>query len=90
MVSVDCRYHAQVRSILICVITLLTVIFSVTDWFFFLVLDIGNPAIADIPVGVRVIIGFLQATAVRAAGFGTVALAALAPAVKYVFVRGPV
>ena len=55
---------------------------SVTDWFFFLVLDIGNPAIADIPVGVRVIIGLLQATAVRAAGFGTVALSALAPAVK--------
>ena len=58
---------------------------SVTDWFFFLVLDIGNPAITSIPAGVRVIIGLLQATAVRAAGFGTVALSALAPAVKYVF-----
>ena len=57
---------------------------SVTDWFFFLVLDIGNPAIENIPVGVRVIIGLLQATAVRAAGFGTVALSALAPAVKSV------
>ena len=55
-----------------------------TDWFFFLVLDIGNPAIENIPVGVRVIIGLLQATAVRAAGFGTVALSALAPAVKSV------
>lgn len=55
---------------------------SITDWFFFLVLDIGTPAISSIPVGVRILIGLLQATAVRAAGFGTVALSALAPAVK--------
>lgn len=55
---------------------------SITDWFFFLVLDIGNPAMTAIPTGVRVIIGVLQATAVRAAGFGTVALSSLAPAVK--------
>lgn len=55
---------------------------SVTDWFFFLILDIGNPAITDIPAGVRVIIGLLQASAVRAAGFATVTLSALAPAVK--------
>lgn len=58
--------------------------FSGTDWFFFLVLDIGNPAIDSIPVGVRFIDGLLQAVAVRAAGFATVTLSALAPAVKYV------
>ena len=63
---------------------LLTVVLSltVTDWFFFLVLDLGNPAVQDIPTGIRVLLGFLQATAVRAAGFSTVALSALAPAVK--------
>ena len=55
---------------------------SVTDWFFFLVLDIGNPAIDSISVGTRFAIGLLQATAVRAAGFGTVSLSALAPAVQ--------
>jgi Trk-type K+ transport system membrane component len=55
---------------------------SITDWFFFLVLDVGNPAVASIPAGVRVAIGLLQATAVRAAGFATVTLSALAPAVK--------
>ncbi|RDX49309.1 hypothetical protein OH76DRAFT_1403887 [Lentinus brumalis] len=67
---------------------LLTVLFALnlTDWFFFLVLDIGNPAMSSIPVGVRFIIGLLQATAVRAAGFGTVALSALAPAVKVLYV----
>ncbi|KAI0359598.1 TrkH-domain-containing protein [Trametes cingulata] len=67
---------------------LLTVLFvlNFTDWFFFLVLDIGNPAITSIPLGVRFIIGLLQATAVRAAGFGTVTLSALAPAVKVLYV----
>jgi Trk-type K+ transport system membrane component len=55
---------------------------SMTDWFFFMVLDIGNPAMDSIPLNVRFIIGLLQAIAVRAAGFGTVALSTLAPAVK--------
>ncbi|GBE80755.1 Low-affinity potassium transport protein [Sparassis crispa] len=67
---------------------LLTVllVLNCTDWFFFLVLDIGNSAIKSIPVGVRVIIGLLQATAVRASGFGTVPLSVLAPAVKVLYV----
>ncbi|KAI8970814.1 cation transport protein-domain-containing protein [Trametes punicea] len=67
---------------------LLTVLFvlNATDWFCFLVLDIGNPAIESIPLGVRFIIGLLQAVAVRAAGFATVTLAALAPAVKVLYV----
>ncbi|THV06206.1 hypothetical protein K435DRAFT_773402 [Dendrothele bispora CBS 962.96] len=67
---------------------LLTVVFmlNVTDWFFFMVLDIGNPALDVIPLGTRFAIGLLQACAVRAAGFGTVALSALAPAVKVLYV----
>lgn len=55
---------------------------SFTDWFFFMVLDIGTPAIEAIPVGMRFLIGLLQAIAVRAAGFGAVSISALAPAVK--------
>ncbi|KAI0941630.1 hypothetical protein AcW1_003472 [Taiwanofungus camphoratus] len=67
---------------------LVTVLFALnaTDWFFFEILDLSNPAITSIPTGVRVIIGLLQATAVRAAGFGTVSLSALAPAVKVLYV----
>ncbi|KLO13675.1 TrkH-domain-containing protein [Schizopora paradoxa] len=57
-----------------------------TDWFFFLVLDIGNPALESIPIGTRICIGLLQASAVRAAGFGSVALSALAPAVQVLYV----
>ncbi|KAJ7169106.1 cation transport protein-domain-containing protein [Mycena crocata] len=66
---------------------LLTVVLTltITDWFFFMVLDIGTPAIEKIPLHVRFIIGLLQAIAVRAAGFGTVALSALAPAVKVLY-----
>jgi Trk-type K+ transport system membrane component len=56
------------------------------DWFFFLVLDLSNPSVTAIPAGVRVIDGLLQATAVRAAGFGVVTLADLAPAVKVLYV----
>lgn len=63
------------------------IIISLTDWFCFLVLDLGNPTIMSIPTGVRVVIGTLQACAVRAAGFAIVNLAALAPAVQYV--HGP-
>ncbi|KAK8865865.1 hypothetical protein IAR55_001013 [Kwoniella newhampshirensis] len=52
----------------------------------FLVLDIGTPTIMAIPVGTRIAAGFLQSAAVRAAGFGIVALGNLAPAVKYISV----
>lgn len=55
-----------------------------TDWVSFLVLDIGDAEIESIPIGTRMIIGVLQAAAVRAAGFSALSLAALAPAVKFV------
>ncbi|KAG1846591.1 cation transport protein-domain-containing protein [Suillus subalutaceus] len=57
------------------------VIMNLTDWFCFLVLDIGNPDIDSIPLGTRVVAGLYQAIAVRAAGFGIVPLARIAPAV---------
>ena len=62
--------------------TLIEIFYSSTDYFFFLILDIGNAAFDAIPVGVRFAIGALQATAVRAAGFATVSIAELAPAVQ--------
>lgn len=62
------------------------IIMTTTDWFFFLILDLGNPVIGSIPVGVRVLDGLFQATAVRAAGFAIVNLSALAPAVKVLYV----
>ncbi|KAF4563220.1 low affinity potassium transporter [Pleurotus pulmonarius] len=67
---------------------LLTVVLGLTftDWFFFVVLDIGNANMETIPIGVRFLLGLLQAAAVRAAGFGAVTLSVLAPAVKVLYV----
>ncbi|KAH9067652.1 cation transport protein-domain-containing protein [Lactarius vividus] len=62
------------------------IIMTTTDWFFFLILDLGNAVIGSIPVGVRVIDGLFQATAVRAAGFAIVSISALAPGVKVLYV----
>ncbi|CCA66433.1 related to potassium transporter TRK-1 [Serendipita indica DSM 11827] len=59
---------------------------TITDWVCFLVLDIGNPVTEAVPVGTRVLIGLLQASAVRAAGFATISISALAPAVKVLYV----
>lgn len=56
------------------------------DWVCFLVLDIGNPEIESIPVGTRILDGLMQGIAVRGAGFAIVALAALAPAVKVLYI----
>ncbi|KAG8732556.1 low affinity potassium transporter [Ceratobasidium sp. 423] len=58
----------------------------ITDWVSFMVLDIGNDVIEAIPVGTRIAIGLLQAGAIRAAGFATVSISALAPAVKVLYV----
>ncbi|KAG1737871.1 cation transport protein-domain-containing protein [Suillus paluster] len=62
------------------------VIMNLTDWFCFMVLDIGNPDIDSIPLGTRLVAGLLQAIAVRTAGFGIVPLARIAPAVKVMYV----
>lgn len=40
----------------------------------------------EIPVGQRIALAFFQSAAVRAAGFGIVPLASLAPAVKVLYV----
>ncbi|KIM26890.1 hypothetical protein M408DRAFT_330271 [Serendipita vermifera MAFF 305830] len=59
---------------------------TTTDWLCFLILDIGNPVTEAVPVVTRVLIGLLQASAVRAAGFATISLSSLAPAVKVLYV----
>ncbi|KAI9568878.1 cation transport protein-domain-containing protein [Boletus coccyginus] len=62
------------------------VLLNSVDFFCFMVFDIGNPEIESIPLGTRFVAGILQATDVRAAGFAIVSLAALAPAVKVLYV----
>ncbi|GLB41288.1 putative cation transport protein [Lyophyllum shimeji] len=55
-------------------------------WFFFMVLDIGNPGTEYIPLGTRFVVGFFQNVAVRTAGFAAVSMSGLAAAVKFLFV----
>ncbi|TDL22994.1 hypothetical protein BD410DRAFT_185287 [Rickenella mellea] len=57
-----------------------------SDWIFFLILNIGNPVIDKIPTGLRVLLGLVQSTSIRAAGYNVVPTSALAPAVKVMFV----
>ena len=61
--------------------------FSITDWIFFLALNLGIPSFSQLSVGVRVINGLLQAATIRSAGFTVVPTASLAPAVKLVSSR---
>ncbi|KAI0250399.1 cation transport protein-domain-containing protein [Lactifluus subvellereus] len=61
------------------------VILNFTDWFLFLVLNIGIPAFDAVPVGRRFILGLVQAVAVRFAGFQSIALSILAPALQVLY-----
>ena len=79
------RITAHVGSIVLSLVRFL-IYCRCIDWVCFLVLDIGNPAIESIPVGTRILDGLMQGIAVRGAGFGIVNLAALAPAVKVLYV----
>lgn len=52
------------------------------QWFFFMLLDIGQRGVEDIPLNVRFSAGLFQAVAVRAAGFVIIQINTLAPAVQ--------
>lgn len=61
------------------------VILNFTDWFFFLVLNIGIPVFDAIPVGQRFLLGLVQAVSVRFAGFQSIPISALAPALQVLY-----
>ncbi|ETW82205.1 potassium transporter [Heterobasidion irregulare TC 32-1] len=61
------------------------ILFNLTDWLLFLVLDIGNATVEAIPVGTRLLVAAVQSVAVRFAGFQSVSIAVLAPAVKVLY-----
>ncbi|KAH8982284.1 TrkH-domain-containing protein, partial [Lactarius akahatsu] len=61
------------------------VILNFTDWFLFLVLNIGIPVFDAVPVGRRFLLGLVQAVSVRFAGFQSIAISALAPALQVVY-----
>ncbi|CAE6540859.1 unnamed protein product [Rhizoctonia solani] len=62
------------------------VVIFILDWVAYLTFNIGMPGIEAIPVGPRVVGGFLQAAGQRAGGFTTINLQAIAPALQVVYI----
>ncbi|KAF7945248.1 hypothetical protein EAE96_010026 [Botrytis aclada] len=58
------------------------VILNGVDLLFFIILDLGNSVVTDLPVNIRVLDGWFQAASTRTAGFGVVNLAELHPAIQ--------
>ncbi|OWP01770.1 hypothetical protein B2J93_3432 [Marssonina coronariae] len=52
------------------------------DLVFFIILDLGNKIVTDLPVNIRILAGWFQAVSTRTAGFAVVNLAALHPAIQ--------
>ncbi|KAH8805909.1 cation transport protein-domain-containing protein [Xylogone sp. PMI_703] len=52
------------------------------DLIFFIILDLGNTIVTQLPVNIRLLDGWFQAVATRTAGFGVVNLAQLHPAIQ--------
>ncbi|TAQ87249.1 hypothetical protein B7494_g4412 [Chlorociboria aeruginascens] len=55
---------------------------NVVDLVFFIILDLGNTVVTQLPVNIRVLDGWFQAVSTRTAGFGVVNLAELHPAIQ--------
>ncbi|RGP72765.1 high-affinity potassium transport [Fusarium sporotrichioides] len=60
-------------------------VINTIDWVAFEVLNIGNEAVESMPVSDRIIAGWFQAIAVRAAGFAVVSIGSLYPAVQLLY-----
>ncbi|KAK4565714.1 low affinity potassium transporter [Recurvomyces mirabilis] len=55
---------------------------NVVDLVFFLILDLNDDAVIVLPLGIRFLDGWFQATSTRTAGFSCINLAALHPAIQ--------
>ncbi|KAI9887001.1 MAG: low affinity potassium transporter [Watsoniomyces obsoletus] len=58
------------------------VVLNLLDVLLFIILDLNTHAVTELPVGIRIVDGFFQATASRTAGLACVNLALLHPAVQ--------
>lgn len=58
------------------------VILNGVDLIFFIILDLGNTIVTQLPINIRVIDGWFQAVSTRTAGFAVVNLALLHPAIQ--------
>lgn len=60
----------------------LLVLLNGIDLLFFIILDLNDETVTALPAGIRVLVGWFQATATRTAGFAAVNLSALHPAIQ--------
>ncbi|RFU33456.1 hypothetical protein B7463_g2852, partial [Scytalidium lignicola] len=58
------------------------VLLNGVDLVFFIILDLGNTIVTQLPINIRLLDGWFQAVATRTAGFGVVNLAELHPAIQ--------
>ncbi|KAH8591059.1 cation transport protein-domain-containing protein [Bisporella sp. PMI_857] len=58
------------------------VLLNGVDLMFFIILDLGNTVVTQLPVNIRVLDGWFQAVSTRTAGFAVVNLAVLHPAIQ--------
>lgn len=61
---------------------LILIIMNLVDLIFFIILDLGTGAIAELPLHIRFLEGWFQAASTRTAGFSVVNLSLLHPAVQ--------
>lgn len=58
------------------------IVLNGVDLVLFIVLDLGNTIVTQLPVNIRILDGWFQAVSTRTAGFGVVNLAALHPGIQ--------
>lgn len=61
---------------------LILVVLNGVDLIFFIILDLGTGAVADLPLNIRFLDGWFQAASTRTAGFSVINLSAIHPAVQ--------
>ncbi|KAK6196976.1 multisubstrate pseudouridine synthase 7 [Pestalotiopsis sp. IQ-011] len=61
---------------------LILVVLNGVDLIFFIILDLGTGAVADLPLNIRFLDGWFQAASTRTAGFSVINLAEIHPAVQ--------
>lgn len=66
-------------------LTLVLMLFNITDVAFFIILDLGKDFVKHLPMRIRLLDGFFQAFSTRTAGFSIVDLSMIHPAVQVSF-----
>ncbi|ETW82185.1 hypothetical protein HETIRDRAFT_154705 [Heterobasidion irregulare TC 32-1] len=67
------------------ILLVILMIFNLTNWIFFLILYTSDPATENLSAGLKTMLGAVQAVAALLAGFQTISISSLAPAVQVLY-----